>query len=151
MSSIAPLPTDWCDAVISILKRGDYNECRWYPRARQDWAQMGMSHQAYELLINTLSKPVWGEQIYMTFQLPNSPKGEAQQTYAFLCPHPFNAEIQLYAKIGLYDGQVFLDIFSLHNDNTKELIKKIAAEKKRHKAAKKKLMAAEKKARKHGH
>ena len=144
MSSVAPIPTDWCDAVIKVLKRGDYGECRWYPRARQDWMQLGMTHQAYELLIQTLNqREVWGEQIYMTFQLPNPPKGENQATYAFLCKHPFNPTVQLYAKIGLYDGHVCLDIFSLHNDYTNELIKKIAA-------AKTKLKAAQKKVRKHG-
>lgn len=144
MSSVAPIPTDWCDAVIKILKRGDHSECRWYPRARQDWIQFGMTHDAYQLLIQTLNqREVWGEQIHMTFQLPNPPKGEEQSTYAFLCKHPFNPNTPLYAKVGLYDGQVCLDIFSLHIDLTTKLIKKIAA-------AKGQLKAAQKKARKHG-
>jgi len=144
MSSVGLIPTDWCDAVIAILKRGDYNECRWYRRARQDWMHLGMTHQAYELLIQTLSqREVWGERIYMTFHLPDSPEGESQTTYAFLCEHPANHTEYLYAKVGLYDGHVFLDIFSLHNDYTNELIKKIAAKKR-------KLKAARKRTRKHG-
>lgn len=145
MSSVAPLPTDWCDAVIRILKRGDYKECRWSIRARQDWQMLGMTHEAYALLIRVLeAREVWGEQIHGMDPLPNPPKGEAQTVYAFLCPHPINPDLPLYAKIGLFEGQVCLDLFSLHNDNTNELIKKIAA-------AKKKLKAARKKARKHEH
>ena len=152
MSSIAPLPTDWCDAVISILKRGDPKECRWSFQARQDWQMHGMPPDAYQRLISRLSeREVWGERIEGMHPLPNPPSGAKQIIYAFLCDHPINPDLPIYAKIGLFEGHLCLDIFSLHNDYKSELIKKIAAEKKRLKAEKKKLKAAEKKARNNGH
>lgn len=105
---------------------------------------MGMAPQAYALLIETLrQRIVWGERIRGMHPLPNPPQGEQQIVYAFLCEHPFNPDLPIYAKIGLFDGHLCLDLFSLHNDYTNELIKKIAA-------AKKQLKAAQKKARKHG-
>jgi hypothetical protein len=144
MSSVAPIPTDWCDAVIKILKRSDPKECRWSFRVRQDWQPMGMAPQAYALLIKTLEqRVVWGERVRGMHPLPKPPKGEQQVVYAFLCKHPFNPDLPIYAKIGLFDGHLCLDLFSLHNDYTNELIKKITA-------AKKQLKAAQKKARKHG-
>jgi hypothetical protein len=139
MSSVAPIPAEWCDAVIKILKRGAPAECRWSLRARQDWQLFGMLPDAYSLLIKVLSaREVWGEQIFGMEPLPKAPRGEEQTIYAFLCPHPFSDEIHLYAKIGLFDGHVHLDVFSLHNDNTDKLRRQISAAKKKQKAAQKK-------------
>lgn len=139
MSSVAPIPAEWCDAVIKVLKRGSPKECRWTYRARQDWQQFGMLPDAYHLLIKVLSqRELWGEEILGMDPLPHGPRGEEQTIYAFLCPHPFSDQIYLYAKIGLFDGQVCLDVFSLHNDNTNKLRSQIAAAKKKRAAAKKK-------------
>jgi len=139
MSSPIPLPADWCDAVIRILKRASSAEVRWSHRARQDWQQFGMSHQAYELLIRTLQgRGLWGERIDGMNPLPNPPKGEQQTVYAFLCPHPFNPNVHLYAKIGLFDGLVTLDLFSLHIDLSSTLEKRIATAKKKAAAKNKK-------------
>ena len=139
MSSVAPIPSEWCDAVIKVLKRGDPKECRWSFRARQDWQQFGMLPDAYERLIGVLSqREVWGEAIIGMDPLPKGPRGEEQAVYAFLRPHPFSNYIHLYAKIGLFDNQLCLDVFSLHNDNTDKLRNQIAAAKKKSKAAKNK-------------
>ena len=104
----------------------------------------GMAPDAYQRLISRLrERDVWGERIEGMHPLPKAPTGAKQVIYAFLCEHPINPDLPIYAKIGLFEGHLCLDIFSLHNDYKSELIKKIAA-------AKKKLKAAHKKARKHG-
>jgi len=131
---IGPLPPEWCQSVIRILRKGNSPSLRWSFRARQDWQQMGMPPEAHALLIRTLQQPgIWGEQIFGMHPLPNPPpKAGTQTVYAFLCVHPLGFPTPLYAKIGLFADEVTIDLFSLHIDLTDKLAERTAkAQKKR--------------------
>jgi hypothetical protein len=127
-SSIGPLPPEWCAAVIRILEKGHSERIRWSFRAQQDWQQFGMTHHAFEHLARTLRQAgVWGERIVGMDPLPDPPAGAGDQlVYAFLCPHPLGSPKPLYAKIGLFDDRVTIDLFSLHVDLSAKLEKRIA-------------------------
>ncbi len=131
---IGPLPPEWCKAVIRILRNGDPERVRWTFTAKQEWQQFGLTFEAYKLLVNTLQHPgIWGEQIFGMHPLPNPPpKAGTHTVYAFLCPHPLGVPTPLYAKIGLFEDRVTIDLFSLHIDRTEKLAERIAkAQKKR--------------------
>ncbi len=54
MNPVEPLPPDWCESVIHILKKDPPNQIRWSLRARQDWQQFGMPYDAFSRLAKTL-------------------------------------------------------------------------------------------------
>lgn len=94
----------------------------------------GMPHDALTRLVQTLQQPgIWGERVTGMTPLPNPPKSAGGQVvYGFLCPHPLGLPKPLYAKIGLFDDKITIDLFSLHIDLTGDLAKRIArAQKKR--------------------
>lgn len=128
MSLIEPLPLEWSQTVIRTLHRNNPNEIRWTFRAKQDWQQFGQRHDAINLLIQTLSQPcILGERIVGMEPLPAPPKGAGNQTvYAFLCRNPLGGLKPLYAKIGLFDNQITIDLFSIHIDLKGDLLKEIA-------------------------
>lgn len=133
MNPVEPLPQDWCEAVIRILRGGSPAQIRWSMRARQDWQQFGMPHDACSRLIKTLQIPgIWGERITGMTPLANAPQGAGLQVvYGFLCPHPLGMPKPLYAKIGLFEDKVTIDLFSLHIDLSGALAKRIAQAQKR--------------------
>ncbi len=134
MNSVEPLPPDWCESVIRILEKSAASHIRWTVRAQMDWSPFGLPYQACGLLVRALRQPgIWGESISGMMPLPGAPKGvKAPRVYAFLCQHPLGVPKPLYAKIGLYDDHVSIDLFSLHIDLTGDLAKRIAqAQKKR--------------------
>jgi hypothetical protein len=134
MNPVEFLPPDWCEAVIRILNKGAPTQIRWSTRARQDWQMFGMSHDAFTWLVKTLQQPgIWGERVTGMIPLPNPPKKPAiQVVYGFLCPHPLGMPKPLYAKIGLLDDKVTINLFSLHIDLSGDLAKRIVlAQKKR--------------------
>ena len=128
MNPVEPLPQDWCESVIRILRKGAPAQIRWSLRARQDWQLFGMPHDAFARLVQTLQQPgIRGERVSGMIPLPNPPKNSgAQVVYGFLCPHPLGLPKPLYAKIGLFDDKVTIDLFSLHIDLTGDLVKRIA-------------------------
>ncbi len=109
------IPDSWRQDVVRILKSGDSRFIEWTSRARSDWNVFGVSHQAYELLISTLSTPglLVGRQVLFM-------DGNAE-VWEFLCPHPLGIDKPLYAKIGLKEGRLNIKIFSAHIDLTGEL------------------------------
>lgn len=134
MNPVEPLPQDWCESVIRILNKGAPAQIRWSLRAKQDWQQFGMTHDAFTRLVKTLRQPgIWGELVVGMTPLPAAPKNAGSQVvYGFLCPHPLGIPKPLYAKIGLFEDKVTIDLFSLHIDLTGDLAKRIAqAQKKR--------------------
>lgn len=109
-----PIPDAWRQDVIRILKSGDSRVIEWTGRARSDWGGFGISHQAYELLIQTLSSPgLIGRQVLFM-------EG-ATEIWEFLCRHPLGIDKPLYSKIGLKEGRLQIKIFSTHIDLTGEL------------------------------
>ncbi len=99
---------------MRILKSGDSRFIEWTGRARSDWGVFGISHKAYELLIQTLSIPgLIGRQVL--FMDGNT------EVWEFLCPHPLGINKPLYAKIGIKEGRLNIKIFSTHIDLTGEL------------------------------
>ncbi len=132
MNPVEPLPPEWCEAVIRILSESSDTCIRWSFRARQDWQQFGMKHQAFELLIQTLrQREMWGERVTGMTPLSAPPPGAGGQTvYGFLCQHPLGVPTPLYAKIGLFDDHLTIDLFSLHIDLSGVLEKRIAAARK---------------------
>ena len=128
MNPVEPLPDAWRAGVIAILRKGSPVAVRWSLRARQDWQQFGLGHQAFELVIRTLGQPgIWGERVLGMTPLPCAPSSSgAQVVYGFLCAHPLGGPKPLYAKIGMFDDRVTLDLFSLHIDLTGDLAQRIA-------------------------
>jgi hypothetical protein len=109
-----PIPDAWRQDVIRILKNSDSRFIEWTGRARSDWSVFGISHKAYELLIQTLSSPgLIGRQVLFM----DGPT----EVWEFLCPHPLGIDKPLYAKIGLKEGRLHIKIFSTHIDLTGEL------------------------------
>jgi hypothetical protein len=47
------------------------------------------------------------------------------EAWAFLCPHPLGSHVPVYAKIGLHDDQLNIELFSLHIDHSGDLKEKI--------------------------
>ena len=108
--TIAPIPNRWKTPVIAALKSYSGDRIEWKLRPRQDWQQFGQTHEAYELLLNTLdSGQIIGQDNSLSMQ-------GAEETWAFLCPHPLNPQTTLYAKIVLKEEHVSILIFSLHTD-----------------------------------
>lgn len=128
MSVVEPIPEPWCESVIRVLQRGPSPRIRWSFRALQDWQQFGMTHEACERLVITLRQPgLWGERITGMTPLPDPPRNAGTQViYGFLCPHPLNLPTPLYAKIGLFDDNITIDLFSLHIDLTGDLSSRIS-------------------------
>jgi hypothetical protein len=59
--------------------------------------------------------------------LPGAPiRAKPPRVFAFLCQHPLRLSKPLYAKIGLYDDHLSIDLFSLHIDLMGDLEKRIA-------------------------
>lgn len=133
MSNIEPLPGPWCEAVIRILSKGGPAQIRWTVRAQRDWQQFGMTQSAYALLATTLRHPgIWGERVPgMVPAVPSRHITDLPVVYGFLCPHPLGSPKPLYAKLGLYNDQITLDLFSLHIDLTGALAERIAKAQKR--------------------
>jgi len=46
--------------------------------------------------------------------------GTYTDCWAFLCPHPWNSPVPLYAKIGIHSSRVYINLFSLHVDDGSE-------------------------------
>ncbi|HCN76026.1 MAG TPA: hypothetical protein DIT13_02380 [Verrucomicrobiales bacterium] len=112
--SPTPIPDSWRQDVIRILKSGDSRCIEWTVRARSDWSVFGISHKAYEHLIQTLSTPALiGRQVLFM--------DGRTEVWEFLCPHPLGIVKPLYAKIGLKEGRLNIKIFSTHIDLTGEL------------------------------
>jgi hypothetical protein len=133
MNPVEPLPRDWCESVIRILRKGDPVHIRWTLRAQMDWSQFGLPFQACELLLRILGNPgLWGERITGMLSLPGAPKGRKPPTvFAFLCDHPLGLATPLYAKIGLHDDHLSIDLFSLHIDLSGDLASRIARARKK--------------------
>jgi hypothetical protein len=93
-----------------------------------DWSQFGLPYQACGFLVGALQRPgVWGESIAGMMPLPGAPKGaKPPRVFALLCQHPLGLYKPLYAKIGLYDDHLSIDLFSLHIDLMGDLEKRIA-------------------------
>ena len=115
LPSPAPIPEQWRRDVIAILRTGDPNNIEWTFRARSDWSIFGLTHQAYEHLIQTLSTPalLGREVLFMD---------EQAEVWEFLCRHPFGVETPLYAKIGLKADRIRIKIFSTHIDHSGKLL-----------------------------
>lgn len=128
MSLLPPslIPDSWRQDVINILKSGESRLIEWTGRARSDWGVFGISHTAYEHLIQTLSSPgLIGRQVL--FMDGNT------EVWEFLCPHPLGIDKPLYAKIGLKEGRLSIKIFSTHIDLTGQLQAAIQSHHKRRK------------------
>jgi hypothetical protein len=133
MNPIEPLPADWCESVVRILSKGSHPSVRWSFRATTDWQQFGLPYEALALIVKTLRQPgILGERIDGMQPLPGGPK-VPQTVFAFLCPHPLGVPKPLYAKIGLFDDKVTIDLFSLHIDLSGVLENRIAARLKKRK------------------
>lgn len=133
MNPIEPIPPDWCESVVRILSKGSHPSIRWSIRATMDWQQFGLPYEALALIVKTLRQPgVLGERITGMQPLPGGPK-LPQAVYAFLCPHPLGVPKPLYAKIGLFDDKITIDLFSLHIDLSGDLERRIAARLKKRK------------------
>jgi hypothetical protein len=128
MNPVEPLPQDWCESVIRILRKGSSAHIRWTLRAQMDWSPFGLPYQACEFLVRALGRSgLWGERITGMLPLPGAPKSRKPPTvFAFLCNHPLALVTPLYAKIGLHDDHLSIDLFSLHIDLTGDLSKRIA-------------------------
>ena len=112
------IPDSWRIDVVRVLRTGSNSDIEWTGRARQDWGQFGLVHQAYELLIRTLSiGGVIGREV---------PGMDAtSETWEFLCAHPLGISVPLYVKIGLKQGLLRIKIFSTHVDLSGELVEAI--------------------------
>jgi len=123
--TISAIPAPWLANVISLLEDGDPAKIKWSFRAESDWQQFGLKHQAYEHCLETLKSPSpVGEQI---FGMVNPSDDQECETWASPCRHPFGLATWLYAKIGLHQGQLKINLFSLHIDLSGELITAIKA------------------------
>lgn len=116
--TIARIPDRWKVPVIAALRSYDPERIQWNFRPRQDWQQFGQTHDAYELLIKTLSRnDLIGQDKSLEMQ-------GAQETWTFLCIHPLNPQTSLYAKVGLIEGHISILIFSLHTDLEQQKLEK---------------------------
>jgi hypothetical protein len=115
-TTVAPIPQGWLDAVIPLLREGSAEKIHWTGRAQRDMADVGLAfkHQAYELCLVVLTHacPI-GEEI---FGMLDETDGSLCETWAFLCPHPLDDAEYVYAKIGLHQGRLHINLFSLHAD-----------------------------------
>jgi len=101
-----PIPQDWREAVVSILREGDNAKIEWTLRAMQEWQAATLSAFAFEAqlsMANTLANPsILGQKV----ELP-----ENGETYAFFFSH--DSKI-LYGKICLRPSKVEIKIISAH-------------------------------------
>jgi hypothetical protein len=122
--TISPIPAPWLASVISLLEEGDQAKINWTFRAKLDWQQFGLDYQAYEHCLKILKSPTLvGEKISGMVESD----GQECDTWAFPCPHPFGLSTPLYAKIGLHQDQLQIDLFSLHIDLSGKLLADIKA------------------------
>ncbi len=121
-TTVAPLPQDWLEAVIPILRNGDHNAIQWTGRALREMAAagLGFKHEAYELCLRVLRTPgMLGESIS---GMIDETDGTLCDTWAFLCPHPLGISKPLYVKIALHQSRVLIHLISLHTDHSGALL-----------------------------
>lgn len=106
--TIAPIPNRWKEPVLKVLRTRDPEHILWTKRAERESSCFGMKYQIIDLLITTLSNTIIGQD-------ESSMEG-AEESWAFLCQHPYNPATTLYAKLGLIEGRISVRIFSIHTD-----------------------------------
>lgn len=110
MAALEPLPDEWRNIVVPILRRGSSSEIEWTFRASQDWQQFGMQFEAYDYLVDLFSKSNLSSRSYPHMT-------GARNIRAVLGPHPISGiTTKMYVKIGLLDNDTRIKIFSLHID-----------------------------------
>lgn len=130
---VAPLPQGWLDAVIPLLDEQDPGKIHWTGQAEHDMAEagLGFKYEAYELCLRVLQYPgMLGEQI---LDMVDAKDNTICETWAFLCPNPLGNPDPIFAKIGLHQGRLHINLFSLHVDRSGKLKKAIRAYLKRNK------------------
>ncbi len=122
---IAPIPKRWSDPVIKLLEEGDPATIEWTFTALNERLLLGFHSEdmAYKHCIKTLRTPnLMGECVVDMRTKSHQKRCEA---WAFLCPHPLNSPTPLFAKIGLHEDQLNIDLFSLHIDRKGDLQQRI--------------------------
>lgn len=103
----APIPRDWCAAVVRILRTQDNQVIEWTTPARQRWETDSIgswAYEAYDGMIEALEDPdIEGNE---TTSYPGQ-----IATYEFFFRH---RKRQMYAKIALKEGRLRLLILSAH-------------------------------------
>lgn len=113
---VAPLPRGWLHAVIPLLEAGDAGKIQWTGRALREMSAVGIGfkHEAYDLCLEILRSPsVLGEQI---LDMVDDTDNTLCETWAFPCRNPLGQSELLYVKIGLHQGKLHINFFSLHVD-----------------------------------
>lgn len=122
---IAPIPKRWTTPVIAHLDKGDSSFIDWTFTAKQELRIIGLQTEqdAFKLCTNVLKTPgTIGECVVEMRTIETDQRCEA---WTFLCPHPLGSNTPVYAKIGLHENHLSIDIFSLHIDRKGTLQKKI--------------------------
>jgi len=122
---IAPIPPRWSDPVINLLEEGDPATIEWTFTALNERLPLGFHSEdmAYQHCIKTLRTPgLIGECVVEMRTIEQDNRCEA---WAFLCPHPLGSPTPLYAKIGLHENKLNIDVFSLHIDRKGDLQQRI--------------------------
>lgn len=123
---VRPIPRSWIDTVTGFLEAGDPSVIEWTDTAEENWQPYGLEQDAYTLLIQVLRQPgIHGHQVVGMLDRTD---GSYTDCWAFLCPHPWDSPVPLYAKIGIHHTRLHINLFSLHpDDGSQKLQKAIAA------------------------
>ena len=124
-SIVEPIPQEWLDAVIPLLRAGDPASIEWSGRSQRDLSAVGLAFkfEAYEKCLAVLQTTgVLGEQISGMIDLRDKSSCE---TWAFLCPHPLEIPTPVYAKIGLHQGRLKIVFVSFHEDLSGKLFRAV--------------------------
>lgn len=122
---IAPIPKRWSTPVVKLLEEGDSSHIDWTFTSKQDLRVIGLQTEqdAFDLCVKILKTPgTIGECVVGMRTIDQNLRCEA---WAFLCPHPLGSNVPIYAKIGLHENHLSIDIFSMHIDRKGDLEKKI--------------------------
>lgn len=118
---IAPIPDRWSRHVIKLLEKGDTSAINWTLAAKKEIRPLGFATEqcVFDWCCKTLLTPnLIGECVTDMRTIQENHRCE---TWAFLCPHPLNGTNPIYAKIGLHETQITIDLFSIHIDRTGDL------------------------------
>jgi hypothetical protein len=117
----APIPKRWSAPVMKLMEAGDSKNIDWTFTAKQEMRIIGLETEqdAYKLCLQTLkTTDIIGQCIVGMRSIEKNHRCEA---WAFLCPHPLGSDTPIYAKIGLQEDELIIDLFSLHIDRSGDL------------------------------